>query len=211
MQLYSSRPGRAALQVLGDLVAIGTIVVAIWISQQVREAIASLGSFGSQIEDAGTGFSTTLTDAGEALAQVPFVGEGIAQPFRDASGSADDLAAAGTALRGAVETLAATVGTALWLLPVLLVVLLWLIPRLRSAMRAGASKLLAATNQGRDLLALRALVGQPMARVLRSVPDPVGAFRRGDETALAALAALELRAAGVHAPRVGAEGTAAAR
>lgn len=199
MQIYSSRPSRAIWQVLGDLVAIATIIAAIWISQQVREAIASLGAFGTQIEDAGTGFSSTLSGAGEALAQVPFIGEGIAQPFRDASGSADDLASAGTALRGAVDSLAATVGTALWLLPVLLLVLIWLIPRLRFATRAGASKRLAATREGRDLLALRALVAQPMARVLRSVPDPVTSFRRGDEAALAALAALELRAAGVRA------------
>src|SRR5690606_31130044 len=102
VQLYSRRPGQATWQAIGDLVAVATVVVAVWISQQVRGAIASLGGFGTQLEDAGAGFSTTLTDAGEALAQVPLVGEGIAQPFVDASGSADDLAAAGTALRGGI-------------------------------------------------------------------------------------------------------------
>ncbi|MCH1883051.1 hypothetical protein [Agrococcus sp. ARC_14] len=197
MQLYSSRPIRAFWQVVGDLVAIGTIVAAIWISQQVRDAIASLGAFGTQIEDAGAGFSTTLTDAGQALAQVPLVGEGIAQPFVDASGSADDLAAAGTALRGTVDALATTVSTALWLLPVLFVVLLWLVPRLRFATRAGATKRLALTREGRELLALRALVGQPAARVLATVPDPIAAFRSADAASLDALAALELRASGV--------------
>ncbi|SFS18780.1 hypothetical protein SAMN04487783_2735 [Agrococcus baldri] len=207
MQLYSRRPGQATWQAIGDLVAIGTVVVAVWISQQVRGAIASLGGFGTRVEDAGTGFSTTLMDAGEALAQVPLVGEGIAQPFVDASGSADDLAAAGTALRGAIETLAATVGTALWLLPALLVVLIWCIPRLRFALRAGASRRLAATHEGRELLALRALVGQPASRLLASVQDPVAAFRRGDEAALRALAALELRSSGVAPPRARAEGT----
>ena len=190
---------RALWQVVADLVAIGTIVAAVWISQQVRDAIASLGVFGTQIEDAGTGFSTTLTDAGEALAQVPFVGEGIAQPFVEASGSADDLAAAGVALRSAVDALATAVGTALWLLPVLLLVLIWLIPRRRFATRAGASKRLAATREGRDLLALRALVGQPMARLLETVPDPVAALRTADQPSLDALAALELRSAGVRA------------
>lgn len=201
MQLYSSRPGRATWQVIGDLFAVTTIIVAIWISQQVREAIASLGGFGTQIEDAGTGFSTTMTDAGEALAQVPFVGEGIAQPFVAASASADDLAAAGTALRAAIDTMATTVSTALWVLPVLLIVLIWLVPRLRFSMRAGASRRLAETREGRDLLALRALVGQPMSSLLRAVPHPVAAFRTGDEAALAALASLELRAAGVRAGR----------
>lgn len=197
MQLYSSRPGRAVSQVVGDLVAIGTVVAAIWVSQQVGAAISSLGAFGQQIEEAGSGFSTTLDDAGDALAEVPLVGEGVAQPFRDASGSATDLAAAGTALSSAVDALAAAVATALWLLPVLLVVLVWVVPRLRFVTRARASSALARSRAGRDLLALRALVDQPMAELLRAVPDPVAALRAGDEPALRALAALELRSAGV--------------
>lgn len=197
MQLYSSRPGQATWQAVGDAVAIGTIVAAVWVSQQVGAAISSLGAFGAQIETAGSGFSTTLADAGEALAQVPLVGEGVAQPFRDASGSATDLAAAGTALSSTVDTLAATVATALWLLPVLLVALLWVVPRLRFATRARATSALVRSPAGRDLLALRAIVGQPTARLLRAVPDPVAAMRTADEPAMRALAALELRAAGV--------------
>ncbi|WP_405216389.1 hypothetical protein [Agrococcus sp. Ld7] len=199
MQLYSSRPVRAIWQAVGDLVSIATVVIAIWISQQVRDAIASLGAFGTQIEDAGTGFATTMTDAGDALAQVPLIGDGVAQPFRDAAAPAGDLAQAGSTLRAGVETLAGTVGTALWLLPLLLVVLVWWLPRLRFVTRARASRQLAQTPQGRDLLALRALVAQPTARVLRAVPDPVGAFRSADPRSLEALADLELRAAGVRA------------
>lgn len=199
VQLYSSRPSAALWQVIADLAAVATIVVAVWVSQQVAGAIRSLGGFGRQIEDAGSGFSTTLTDAGTALEQVPFVGEGIAAPFRDASGSADDLAAAGVALSSGVEALAAAVGMALWLLPTLLVVLIWLVPRLRFVFRARSSRRLAATRAGRDLLAVRAIVGQPTSRLLRAVDDPVAALRAGDEAALGALAALELRSAGVRA------------
>lgn len=200
VQLYSSRPIRALWQAVGDLVAVATVVAAVWIAQQVGHAIAALGAFGTQIEDAGTGFSTTLTDAGEALAQVPLVGEGVAQPFREGAGSADQLAAAGTTLRTTVEALATTVSTALWVLPVLLIVLLWVVPRLRFASRAGASRRLAATPAGRDLLALRALIGQPTAKVLTAAPDPLAAVRAADRASLDALAALELGAAGVRMP-----------
>ncbi|WP_306233851.1 hypothetical protein [Agrococcus beijingensis] len=199
MQLYSSRPVVAAWQVVSDLAAVGTIAVAVWIAQLVRDAIASLGGFGRQISDAGSGFSTTLTDAGESLAEVPLVGAGIAEPFRGAAGSADQLSAAGVALTGAVDTLAATVGTALWVLPTLLVLLVWLLPRLRFITRARRSRALSQTREGRDLLALRALVGQPMPTLLTTVPDPVAALRAGDEASLRALAALELRSAGVRA------------
>jgi hypothetical protein len=197
VQLYSSRPGRAVLQVLGDLIALATIVIAVWIARQVHAAIASLGAFGTQVEDAGVGFSRTLRDAGEGLAQVPLVGEGVAQPFRDASGSAEQLAAAGIALRGSVDALAGGVATAMWLLPAVLVALLWVLPRVRWALRAGASRRLEATPAGRELLALRALVGQPSARVLAAVPEPVAALRAGDPGAIEALASLELRAAGL--------------
>jgi hypothetical protein len=197
VQLYSSRPRQAIWQVVGDLVAIATIAAAFWVSQSVRAAIASLGALGREIEAAGSGFSTTLGDAGEALAQVPLVGEGVAQPFLDASGSATELATAGTELTSAVDTLAAAVGTALWLLPVLLVVLLWFVPRLRFAARARSSGVLGRTREGRELLAMRALVAQPTATLLRTVPDPVGALRNGDEPAVRALAALELHRAGV--------------
>lgn len=202
MQLYSSRPWQAIWQVAGDLVAIATIAAAIWVSQLVGAAIASLGAFGQQIESAGSGFSTTLGDAGEALSQVPLVGESVAQPFRDAAGSGTDLAVAGTAFTSAVDTLAATVATALWLLPVLLVALLRLVPRLRFVARARATGALARTPAGRDLLAMRALLAQPAATLLRTVPDPVAAVRSADEPALRALAALELRSAGIRADPV---------
>ena len=199
MQLYSSRPGVVIWQILSDVAAIATVAIAVWVSRQVQAAIASLGGFGRQIEDAGSGLATTMEDAGEALQQVPLAGDGIAQPFRDASGSADDLAVAGAALTSGIQTLAAVVGTALWLLPTLLVGIAWLLPRLRFALRARASSRLAQTREGRDLLALRALTRQPMRKLLQAVPDPVAALRAADEPALSALAALELRSAGVRA------------
>lgn len=201
MQLYSSRPVHAIWQAIGDLVSVVTVIAAIWISQLVRDAIAALGAFGTRIQDAGTGLATTLTDAGDALARVPLIGDGVAQPFRDAAVPADDLATAGSTLRAGVETLAGTVGTALWLLPLLLVLLLWWLPRLRFVLRARAGRTLARSPEGRDLLALRALVAQPTARVLQTVADPVGAFRSADARSLDALAALELRAAGVRPDR----------
>jgi len=45
---------------------------------------------------------------------------------------------------------------------------------------------------GADLLALRALANQPLRRLAKIDPDPVAAWRRGDATAVDALARLEL-------------------
>ena len=46
---------------------------------------------------------------------------------------------------------------------------------------------------------LEVWTGQPMARLLEVVPDPVAALRTADQPSLDALAALELRSAGVRA------------
>jgi hypothetical protein len=81
--------------------------------------------------------------------------------------------------------------------PVLVVLLGWLPLRVRWIRRATAAVGLRDGNAGRDLLALRALANQPLRRLTRIDPDPVGAWRDGDRSTVNALAALELRRLGV--------------
>ncbi|TBL27832.1 hypothetical protein EYA84_28020, partial [Verrucosispora sp. SN26_14.1] len=59
---------------------------------------------------------------------------------------------------------------------------------------------LAAAPAGRDLLALRALAGQPLRKLTRISPDVAEAWRQGDDATVNALAALELRRLGLHDP-----------
>jgi hypothetical protein len=63
--------------------------------------------------------------------------------------------------------------------------------------RAGAAAALRAAPAGRDLLALRALATQPLRRLAALGPDVAESWRRGDDTTVDALAALELRGLGM--------------
>ena len=197
MQLYSARPDRRAWQIVGDLVAVGVLVGAIWLAGEVTRAIDSLARFGVQMQDAGSQLSETLLGAADGLEGVPLVGSGLGAPFVEASGAADELTAAGRTLETAIHALAAGVGAATWILPALVLVAVWLVPRLRFALRSAETARVAATPAGRDLLALRALVARPLPELQAVAPEPLRAIRDGDETVLDALAALELSAAGI--------------
>lgn len=197
MQLYSARPDRRAWQIVGDVVAIGVLVAAIWLSGEVTRAIDSLARFGVQMQDTGQQLSDTLLGAAEGLEGIPLVGSGLGTPFVDAASAADGLTAAGSTLETAVHALAAGVGTAVWVVPALVLVVVWLVPRIRFALRSAETARVASTPAGRDLLALRALVARPLPELQAVAPDPLRAIRDADETVLDALASLELSAAGV--------------
>lgn len=200
MQLYSARPAQRTWQIVADLVAIGTIVVAVWIANMVRESIAALATFGAQLESAASSFGDTMADAAETLGEVPLVGESISDPFLQAQGAAEQLAAAGGQAQSSVLQIASAVGTALWVLPVLVLLLVWFVPRLRFLLRTRATSKVLAHPAGRDVLALRAVSSVPFAQLVRAVPDPLAAIRSGDPAALDALARLELRGQGVRQP-----------
>jgi hypothetical protein len=51
-----------------------------------------------------------------------------------------------------------------------------------------------------DLFALRAMARQPMTRLAAISDDPSGAWRRGEEATIRALALLELRDSGLRPP-----------
>ena len=81
--------------------------------------------------------------------------------------------------------------------PIMAIAMPWLVLRLRFFRRKWVALTLARTPAGEQLLALRALANRPLAKLAAINPDPVGAWRREDVTAISGLAALELRAAGV--------------
>jgi hypothetical protein len=73
----------------------------------------------------------------------------------------------------------------------------WLYLRLRFFRRKLTVTALAATPAGEQLLALRALTSRPPGKLAAVSADPVGGWRREDPFTIRALAALELRSAGI--------------
>lgn len=197
MKLYSDFGPRRTRQIIADLLALAAIAAWVWLGFFVFQLIENLAVFGRQMEDAGAGFKDTMTEVGETLGGVPLIGGGIRVPFDGASGAGAALEQAGQSQQVAVSQLATGLGIGIAALPILTILLLWLIPRIRFAKRAGRAKAIVDTGAGIDLLALRALATQKISALNKVDAEPMAAWRRGDETVMRQLAQLELRASGV--------------
>lgn len=197
MNWYSDFPARRFRQVLGDLIAIATIVGAILVGVSVHAFIATFADVGAQLETAGSGFEDTMTEVGENLGQVPLIGSGIRAPFDAASGAGGALADAGQAQQDLVNRGALLAGALVASGPILAVLVLWLVPRLYLVRRAREARALASSADGPELLALRALATRPVRELAAVHAEPLSAWRSRDELAIRGLAQLELRRAGV--------------
>ncbi|QHC54337.1 hypothetical protein EV639_103203 [Rathayibacter tanaceti] len=197
MQIYADLPSARARQIVADALALGVAAVAIAAGLAVGSLIAGLAEIGRRLESAGSGFGSTMSDAGTTLGGIPLLGDAVRAPFDEASGAGSVLAAAGRDQQQLASALAVVAGLAVAGLPLLLLAVLWLRPRLRFARRTAALRALGATAAGSELLALRALTEATPREIVAAHPEAVPAWRRGDPVATAALAALALRRSGL--------------
>lgn len=197
MKFYSDYSARRTRQILTDVLALAAIAAWIWLGVAIYQLVMNLSDFGVQMEESGAGFRSTMTDISENLGGVPLIGTGIKAPFDGASDAGEALELAGQAQQVAVQQLATGLGIGIAVLPVLMILILWLVPRIRFARKAGTARVLASQPASVDLLALRALSTRKLTAIAQIDPDAAAAWRRGDETVIRALAGLELKAAGV--------------
>jgi len=197
MKLYSDFGPRRTRQIVADLIALGLIAGWVWLGVTVYSIISSLAVYGVQMEDAGAGFRETMTQVGESLGAVPLIGGGIRVPFDGASQAGGALEAAGQSQQEAINQLATVLGIGIAALPILMILLLWLLPRLRFVRRAGRAQKIMAGGAGIDLLALRALANQDITTLAAVDTDAMAAWRRGDDQVMRKLAALELKESGI--------------
>ncbi|MBM7490276.1 hypothetical protein JOD64_001498 [Micromonospora luteifusca] len=197
MKIYADRFPAAARQLLTDLLVVAWVYVAIRGALWLHDLVQKLAVPGQKLEGAGTGLADNLGDAGRKVGRVPLVGDELTAPFQRASDAARSLADAGRDQQHMVDQLALALTIAVLIFPLGLVLFGWLPLRVRWMRRAGSAAKLAAVPAGRDLLALRALVSQPLGRLNRIAPDVAEAWRRGDDETIDALATLELRQLGV--------------
>ncbi len=200
MGLYADFAPRRTRQIVADVVAVVVIVVSILLGVAVSSAINVLGGVWAQLEQAGAGFEDTMGEIGETLGDVPLIGGGIRGPFDAASGAGGSLADAGRTGQAAVETLATIAGIGVALLPITVVLLVWLWPRIRFVRRSAETRALLRLEDGEAILALRAL-DDATARELAAIsPRVVQGWRAGDGAVVHRLAELEAREAGVRLP-----------
>ena len=201
MKLYADAPGRQARQVLGDLLLVLWVAAWVKLALVVHDATLALAVPGEQLEEASTGLAGRLRDAGSSVGDLPLVGDEVRTPFDGAGDAADQIAAAGAAQAEAVHTLAYWLGLTVGAVPILVVLAVYVPLRWRFAREATAGRRFIDAAADLDLFALRAMSNQPMHRLARVSDDPVRAWRDGDPAVVRALAALELRDAGLAPPR----------
>jgi hypothetical protein len=197
MKPYSDFGPRRTRQIVGDALALVAITAWIWLGVAVFQLVMNLSAFGVQMEDAGAGFKETMITVGQNLGSVPLIGGGIRVPFDGASEAGAALEAAGQSQQQAVAQLATGLGVGIAAVPIITILVLWLVPRLKFARKASRAKAISQAEAGIDLLALRALATQKISALSTVSPDAMAAWRRGDESVMRALAQLELKAAGV--------------
>lgn len=196
MVLYAADPARRTWQLLLDLLVVLWVVLAVWAGTQVTDALGGVADQVRQVDDAGTSLADNLTGAGDSLDGTPVVGDEVAAPFDRAAEASAGIAQAGADGADAVDRVAFWSGVVTALLLVLVALPWWLPGRVRFVLTATLARRYLRAGGDPDLYAVRALARQPV-RVLARVPDAAAGWRRGDPATVAALATLELRAAGL--------------
>lgn len=197
MKLYAELPGRAARQLLADLLAVGWLAGFGALAEQARQLLLALRAPASGLADAGTRIGDVFAGAARTAGRTPLVGDQLAAALDGGQAAGRALAGVGEQQVALISALATGTAALVLLLGVLPVLVLWLPLRLRYARAAGAA---AASRTGApDLLALRALTRVPVRRLHAVADDPAAGWRRADPDVVRQLAALELRRLGLRA------------
>jgi hypothetical protein len=194
---YATTPGRLLAQLISD--ALVVVWTAIWllVGTAVYDAISTIADAGRQVESGTHTIAGSLASAGHGAQHIPVVGDNVSKPLNSASQAALDIASAVHDLDTTASWLAVLLALAVVAPPILIAAMPWLYLRLRFFRRKLTVTALAATPAGEQLLALRALTNRPPAKLAAVSADPVGGWRREDPFTIRALAALELRSAGI--------------
>ncbi len=197
MKPYADSPHRMAWQIFADLAALVAIVFSVRAGIWVYHRVNSVGQIGVEVEGVGTGLSGSLAEIGHTLGEIPLVGDLIADPFRNASNAAHGITDLGVAIQDQVRAIALVAGISVAVGPLILLTFVWLLPRLRFAVRAAKVHKIAQTAAGRDLLALRALATAPLEQLQLLSADVAADWRHGNTAIIEALALMEMDRAGV--------------
>jgi hypothetical protein len=193
---YADKQFRFGLQVLCDLMAVGWVVLWVWVATVAHDAVQELRAPGDGLVNAGSGIKDAFTSAADKARGVPLVGDDLSGALGGGTRAGETLIGAGNAQIGVVQDAAFWLAVALVVVPVMFLLITWLPLRLRFALRAGAVRRLRDAGYS-DLLALRALGSLSGRELARFGEDPAEAWRRGDADVVDRLARRQLAAVGL--------------
>ncbi len=197
MKLYSDFAAQRARQMTADVVALALIAISIATGIVVFSTVNQLARV--RCADAERGHRLPHVDdrRRHATGWGPVHRRGDQRSVQHGELGGDTLAAAGQTQQDLVLQAAIALGVGVAALPILIVLLVWLIPRLRFISRATRTRALMRSGLNTDLLALRALTHQKAGVIAKIAPDAVGAWRRSEPEVMQRLAGLELRSVGI--------------
>lgn len=191
MRWYAETGTRRVRQVVAD---VGLLLwIALWwrVSRFVRDLVDDLGAPGRGLASGSDRLANGFQDVVGAVEGTPLIGSALGAPFAGLANAADAVGDAGRAQEAAALALATWSGRLVFLVPVLLVGVVWLWTRWRGARELGVATRLR-DEGGADLLALRALVTRPAGELLAVSATPAADWRAGRVDDLAALQLREL-------------------
>lgn len=200
MVWYSDLPARRGRQILGDAWLIAWSALWIWAAFRVHDLVMNLAGPGLEVAERGADLAESIDAVGDTVAGIPLVGEAVAAPFGQMSDAAMALSEAGQTAADAVSVLARFLAIALAVLGIMSFAVVWVPIRVIFIRRATAARRFIDANEDLDLFALRAMARQPLHVLARISHDPAGAWRRGDQQVIDALASLELHDEGLRPP-----------
>jgi hypothetical protein len=201
MVVYDARPIRLAQQIVLDLVVVIGIIAAAILGRTISRSISGLASIGTRVHQQGTAFEKQLGSTAKALGKIPFIGNDVSSPMKNASKTAGSIAAAGTQQHDQTIHLAHLVGTGTSTVLILALVIIWVRYRGGFIRHATATRRLDRSPDGTELLAIRALVNRNATKAL--APGVVQRWQNRDQTTIQQLAEIERNASGLRrrAPR----------
>jgi hypothetical protein len=200
MRIYPEVTGRRAATAARDVLAVALLIVFAWLGVTVHDAVDQLAVLGRGVHDTGAAVQGGFETAADAVADVPAVGDDLADGLRTAGeGSGGEVAELGRRGEERVHRLADLLGLLTFALPSALVLLQHLPGRIAQIRRLSAAERVLRQPDGperRRLLAMRAAFSLPYGRLLEYSRDPLGdlAAERYDALVAAALEDAGLRA-----------------
>ena len=166
---------------LVDLVVLALLAFLAWLGLEGARHRAGARSPRPGRDGAGTAVEGGFGQVADAVGGIPVIGGELSDAFSQAgSGTGGNVADLGREGEDAVNDLANLLGISTFLVPALLVLAIYVPPRLRQIRRLTAVDRLLAVPEGgltgerRRLLAMRAAFSLPYAALARHTSDPFG-------------------------------------